>query len=242
LRKMLIPTAGLVVLGAAAVAVGPVVAQDTGSQTVLTAKPVVTPSKAGTKSHPQGVKLNVKVHWETPADLDKPVTQSADVLFPKGSLYNGAKYPSCTQNVLARQGPKGCNKKAIMGAGTATAYADTVLTHPVITVVNGGGSKVFLYTVLNNPARVQAPVPGTITKATGQWAYKLHLVVPTSLQIVAGIPIALRDFNVTAGGKSWAKDWLATTSCPASKKWPFSVQTFFNTGGSSTYQSTVACS
>ena len=78
-----------------------------------------------------------------------------------------------------------------MGSGTGNAYADTMITHPKITVVNGGGSRVFFFTVLNNPARVQSPVVGKISKTSGKYAYKLHVVVPQVLQVVAGVPIEL---------------------------------------------------
>ena len=50
-----------------------------------------------------------------------------------------------------------------VGSGSGTAYADTVITRPKITVVNGGGDRVYFYTVLNNPARVQVPVIGYVT-------------------------------------------------------------------------------
>jgi hypothetical protein len=239
MRKFLIPALGALAL--VAVEVAPTIAQDGTSQTALTVSPTVTPNKAGTKKKPQGVKLQVKVKWETPADLEKPVITASDVLFPKGSLYNGAKYPKCSEATLNNGGLAACPPHSIMGTGTGTAWADTVITRPSITVVNGGGSKVFLWTILTNPARVQKAVPGTITKTSGQWAYKLHLVVPPALQIVAGVPITLNDITITAGGKSWAKDWLATTSCPANKKWPFSVSTALSTGGQATYQSTLAC-
>jgi hypothetical protein len=247
LRRVTIPIALLVCSAAVA---APVLAQSSGtntSNTVLTTKVSVSPSKAGTKKKPKGVKLTFSVHWETAADLDKPVVQTADVLFPKGSLYNGAKYAKCAQSVMERGSVKQCPPKSIMGTGSGTAYADTVLTTPKITVVNGGGSKVFLFTVLTNPARVAKPVPGTITKMSGKWAYKLHLVVPPSLQVVAGVPIALRDIKIAAGAKSYAKDWLATTSCPSGGKWPFELTTGFapdDAGapvGSATYDGTTPC-
>jgi hypothetical protein len=240
-RKSLIPLAAV----ASCVVAAPVLAQSSGtnpSNTVLTTKVSVSPSKAGTKKKPQGVKLSFKVNWTTPEDQDKPVTQSADVLFPKGSLYNGGKFKSCSQSTMERSGVSACPKNSIMGTGTGTAYADTVLTSPKITVVNGGANKVFLFTVLTNPARVAEPVPGTITKMSGQWAYKLHLVVPQNLQVVAGVPIALRDLTVTAGGKSYAKDWLATTACGTGGKWAFELTTAFDNGGSATYDGTTPCS
>jgi len=236
---------------AASVAVAaPVLAQSSGSNTsntVLTTKVSVSPSKAGTKKKPRGVKLTFSAHWETGADVDKPVVQTADVLFPKGSLYNGAKYAKCAQSVMERGSVSDCPPKSIMGTGSGTAYADTVLTTPKITVVNGGGSKVFLFTVLTNPARVAKPVPGTITKMSGKWAYKLHLVVPQSLQVVAGVPIALRDIKIVSGGKSYAKDWLATTACSGGK-YPFQLTTGFapdSAGapvGEATYAGSTPCS
>jgi hypothetical protein len=210
------------------------------STTVISGTATVTPNKAGTPKKPQGVKLSVKVNWTTPGDGDKPVIQKGIVYFPKGSLYNGGKYPSCAQNKITRDGPKACPPHSIMGTGTGTAFADTVVTRPAITVVNGGANKVYLYTVLNNPAYVRAPVPGVIEKLSGQWAYKLTLTVPKSLQIVAGVPIALQDLTVTAGGKSYAKDWLATTACTGGK-WPFSVQTFYDNASDSTFESSTAC-
>lgn len=242
MRRVMIPAA-LALAGAAAAA--PVLAQSSASNpsgTVLSTKVAVSPSKAGTKRKPAGVKLTFSAHWQTDGDVDKPVVQTADVLFPKGSLYNGAKYPKCSQETMERGSVSECPAKSIMGTGSGTAYADDVLTTPKITVVNGGGNKVFLFTVLTNPARVAKPVPGTITKQSGQWAYKLHLVVPQSLQLVAGVPIALRDIKITAGGKAWAKDWLATTSCPASHKWAFQLTTAFDNGGAADYAGSTPCS
>ncbi|HEY4096999.1 MAG TPA: hypothetical protein VGM33_15870 [Baekduia sp.] len=238
MRKFLIPA--FAVLALVAVEVAPTNAQDS-SQTKLTVTPTVSPNKAGTKKKPQGVKLGFKIALDTPADLDKPVMQSGDVLFPKGSLYNGAKFTKCAEAKLAASGPSGCPKESIMGTGGGDAYADTVITHPKLTIINGGGSDVWIWTVLTNPARVQKIVPGKITKMSGQWAYKLHFEVPTALQIVAGVPIAIKSLNITAGGKAWAKDWLATTSCPANKKWPFSMTANLDTNTSVTYASTVAC-
>jgi hypothetical protein len=235
MRKLAVPVVGIAALGVA-VAAAPSGAQDPPPVTTVTAKAKVTPDKPGTKKKPRGVKLKVDVHWETPGDVEKPVVQRATVMFPKGSLYNGAKFPKCSANTMSRKGINGCPKGSIMGKGSGVAFADTVLTYPKITVVNGGKSSVFLWTVMTNPARVQAPVPGKITKASGKWAYKLELTVPQSLQIVAGVPIALRDFTVTAG----KKDWLATTGCPEGE-WPFEGETFFDNGSSGKFASSVDC-
>jgi hypothetical protein len=234
MRKLVLLVTGLLLGGA--VAATAVLAQTSSPQTVVTGAARVTPNKAGTKQHPQGVKLKVTVHWRTPAQFDRPVIQKGIVLFPKGSLYNGSKYPRCSADKMNRRGLSACPKGSIMGKGTGNAFADTVITHPQITVVNGGPKSVCLYTVLNNPARVQACVPGAIKKMSGKWAYQLTLTVPQGLQVVAGVPIQLTDLTVSAGKGSW----LATTGCTGGK-WPFTITTFYDNGTSSSDTSSTRC-
>lgn len=237
MRKYATPIVGVLAMGA--ICVAPSVAQSP-SQTVLTVDAKVSSSKAGTKKKPKGVNLTVKTTWTTPPQFEPPITQKATAFFPKGSLYNGKKYPSCSLSKLNRKGPKGCPKGSIMGSGTGSAFADTVITRPKITVVNGGAKNVWLYTVLNNPARVQTGVPGKITKLSGnpKYGYRLDLTVPQVLQVVAGVPIQLRDLTIKAG----KKDWLATTSCPKDKKWRAAVETSFDNGGTSgLVETTVPC-
>ena len=108
-------------------------------------------------------------------------------------------------------------------------------------MVNGGATKVYFYTVLNNPARVQEPVIGHITRKSGKWAYELNVTVPQNLRIVAGVPIELTYLNVSAG----KGHWLDTTGCDHGK-WPFSVTTTYenpNTDaqGASSYAASVKC-
>jgi hypothetical protein len=223
--------ATLAALGAAAaVADAPVAPK-------VTVKASVSPNKAGTKSHPQAVTLKTRIAWESLGSADQPIVQTFDILFPKGSLYNGGHLPSCSYKHLNAVGTAGCPKGSIVGSGTGNAYADTTVTHPKITVVNGGASRVFFYTVLNNPARVQSPVIGKIQKTSGKYGYSLHVTVPQVLQVVAGVPIELTLLNVTAGKGTW----LETTGCGPGGHWPFSVTTGYNTGGSSKYTASIAC-
>jgi hypothetical protein len=208
----------------------------------ISAKATVTPDKAGTPRHPQGVRVDVKTKIDMPSDYDPPLTETVDVWISKGGLYNGGKYPSCSSSTLSRGGVKACPPHSIMGSGSGKASADTVFTYPKITIVNGGASKVFFYTVLKNPARVAAPVPADITKlSTGKWSYKVHVRVPKSLQIVAGIPVNVRSLHGSAGGKAWAKDWLATIGCPAGHRWPYHVEVNYVTGQQVQYNGSVNC-
>jgi hypothetical protein len=199
--------------------------------------PKVTPNKAGTPADPQGVQLDVRIKIGIPINYAPPLVQQIDVWFPKGGLYNGDRYPTCTYGTLNAFGPVGCNKRSIMGHGGGVARADTNLTYPTITVVNGGPHTVFFFTVLNNPARVQSPVPGTITKLSGRWSYKLHVVIPKVLQVVAGVPIVLHSLHITAG----RGDWLATTYCPPSRRWGYHAVTRFDNGQTIVTDGSVGC-
>lgn len=178
----------------------------------------------GTPAHPRGVRLTVTFGW---SQLGEDVT-SFRLWFPRGSVYNGARYPTCAQATLARLGPSGCPRGAIMGGGTGSALADTTITRPRITVVNGGANTVYFYTVLNNPARVQEPVVGHITRLHGRYAYELSSTIPQNLRVVAGVPINLTSLVITAGHGNW----LALSAAPAGIK----VESGYSNGATSSYE------
>lgn len=201
----------------------------------------VWPSRAGTRRHPRGVHLRTVIRWPKLGATQQPIVTGFHLLFPRGSLYRGAHYKTCSVRRMNRRGPRGCPKASIMGYGSGTAYADRTITYPKITVINGGAHRVYFYTVLNNPARVQEPVVGKIARRSGRWAYSLTVNVPKNLQVVAGVPIELTYLQVHAGRGSW----LATTGC-WHHRWPFFVKTSYldpDTGarGASSYTSSVRC-
>ncbi len=244
MRKLVV-SAAVLALGAVFVTVA-LAQAPTGTE--ITVKTKITPNKAGTKKHPQGVKLSFQAHWTSDAGVEPPVITAATIFLPKGGKYNGGKYPKCAEATLNRRGLSACPKHSIMGTATGDAYADTTITHPKVTFVNGGAKKMCFYTQLTNPARVNACASATITKlgGGGKYGYKVRVVVPETLQFVAGVPIALRSFKGSIGGKSYAKDYIVTTSCPKSKKYEYSVDTEYlyedNSRGHSPYVGTVACS
>jgi hypothetical protein len=208
----------------------------------ITSVTKVTPNKAGTPKHPQGINIDVKSTIDTPRDYDPPLAQTVDVWISKGGNYNGGKYPTCSPQAMDRKGIGACPKKAIMGHGTGKADADGVASIPDITVVNGGANAVHFYTVLQHPARVQKTVSASITKLkSGPWGYKAHASIPRSLQIVAGIPLRVESLHVNAGYKSYAKDWIVTTMCPASHKWKYHVEVSYETGQLAKFDGAVTC-
>jgi hypothetical protein len=127
----------------------------------ITAVTKVTPNKAGTPKHPQGINIDVNSTIDTPRDYDPPLAQTVDVWISKGGVYNGGKYPTCSPATMELRGIGACPKGSIMGTGKGKADADGVFTYPTITVVNGGAHTVHFYTVLTNPARVRKAVEAT---------------------------------------------------------------------------------
>jgi hypothetical protein len=222
LRVGIAVLAAVVALGVAALAFG----QDV-VPIKITAVVKVTPNKAGTPKHPQGVVVDTRIKITIPHDIDPPLVNSADIWFPRNGVYNGAKWPTCTKAILDRSGPSACPPRSIMGHGRGVADADGTLTYPRLTVVNGGARLAFAYVVLTSPARVKQAIPVSIEKlATGRWGYHAHLDIPRNLQIVAGIPLRLDTFHAIVG----RGDWIATTSCPPSHKWIYHAETHYSSG------------
>ena len=70
------------------------------------------------------------------------------------------------------------------------------------------------YTVLNNPARVQIPVIGYVTRVRGAFAYHLSATIPPQLRVVAGVPIKFTGLQLSAGRGTW----LSLTAPPSGIK------------------------
>ncbi len=237
---MSIKSRALVATGAAALAAaGAAVALAQDVPISIKTDVKVTPNKAGTPRHPQGVKVTASATITMPRDVDPPTAQSVDVWFPKAGNYNGGKWPVCAQAVLARSGPDACPPRSIMGHGRAVAYADEVEAGARGTVVNGGARKAYVYVTLQRPARVRQSVPVAITKLSGdpKWGYKAHADIPKSLQIVAGIPLRVDSIRATVG----RGDWIATTGCPSDHRWRYHVETHYSTGQVVKTDGSVAC-
>jgi hypothetical protein len=211
--------------------------QSSSPPITVTVHPRVTPNRGGTPAHPQGVHLNVSMRFGIPLSYSPPLVSRIDAWFPRGALFEGGRYPSCPEHVLIAFGPTHCPAASILGHGGGLAMADKTPTHPQITIVGGGQHRVWFYTVMTNPARVQEPVLGTVTQLHGRWAYELSVTIPRNLQIIAGIPIVLHTLDISAGRGTW----LATTGCPADHRWPWKALGQFTNGQQIATHGALAC-
>jgi hypothetical protein len=208
------------------------------TETIIEGTAKVIPNRAGTPRNPQGVKIRFSGRVITPPGVEKPVITHGFALLPDAGEYNGGRYPKCSKRKLDRQGERGCPRGSLMGRIRATAWADNEITRPRIAVYNGGARLALAYVTLFNPAFVQEAIPVRVKKLRrGKWGYKVSLRVPKSLQIVTGVPISPRSARGTIG----RDEWITTTSCPKSRRWPYVLKAFFNTGESYTLRDSTRC-
>lgn len=202
-------------VAAGAMVVVPAIAQEP-PETRITSTAKATPSKAGTVKRPQGVSITANAELITPTDMDPPIVERVEILVGKGLIWNDAKYTKCSKQVLDRRGPNGCPRTSLMGSATATGMADTEAARVDLLIFNGGDARKYVYATLNNPARVRETliVESEKLQGSGPWGHRETIRVPRSLQIIAGIPLRVTKFKMQIGGKSYAKDYVASTSCP----------------------------
>jgi len=246
MRKLAMLPAAIAV---AAVVAAPAASADMADDVEMkfTSKASISPKKAGTKKNPRGVRLKGDLKVETITQgVEKPIVTGGEVLIPKGGLWNGGKYAKCAGAKMDKAKTADvCPKKSIMGAGKGVAWADNVNAAPTVEFVNGGANRLWAFTTLYRPALVQKSIAINIKKTKGKWAYRTSFKVPQVLQVVAGVPVTLASFNFNIGGKPYAKDLLATTSCPKSKKHAYQATAFYKFADDSTraqsWTGSVAC-
>jgi hypothetical protein len=205
-----------------AVAVVPAIAQDL-PDTSITSTAKATPSKAGTPKDPQGISITASAQLNVAPDLEAPIVTRVEILVGKGLIWNDSKYAKCSKEALDRHGPKGCPRTSLIGSATATGMADTVAARLDLIFFNGGKGRKYAYATLDHPARVRETlVLDSSTLSGGTWTHRETVNVPRSLQIVAGVPIRLTRIKMAIGGKPYAKDYIASTSCPAGG-WKYQV-------------------
>jgi hypothetical protein len=199
---------------AGAIAVVPAIAQDLPATRIVSSAKA-TPDKAGTPKHPRGMAITASARLVVAPDVEAPIVTGLEILIGRGLTWNNGRYVTCSKPVLDRKGPSGCPRESIMGSATATGRADTVPARLGLVFLNGGPGRVYVYASLDNPARVRETlVLETTHLSSGPWGQRETVSIPRSLQIVAGVPLQLTRIKFQVGGKSYAKGFISSTSCP----------------------------
>jgi hypothetical protein len=204
----------------------------------------LSPSKAGTKKKPKGVKLNFHLTLGTDDGTSPPTTKETVVSFGKGIRFNASKFPSCTLDTLNSKGPSACPKGSKVGTGSATALVGGSPGEPApstteslkVTAFNGPKGKTYLlYLDGDSPAVIKQAIQGTLGVATGDYGYKLDVSIPANLQQpVPGLFAPLVDFKVNTGGtytkkkgkKKTKYNYIETIACTGGS-WPFNADLTF---------------
>ncbi|HWN07038.1 MAG TPA: hypothetical protein VNO53_07725 [Steroidobacteraceae bacterium] len=130
-----------------------------------------------------------------------PILDHSVIRFPYGSRLNNRLFPHCDPALINRRGPDVCPSGSLIGRGYANVFADTERQRLTVRMFNGrDGKSIVFYFHGSNPARVDVAFAAPLRRLRGgMWNYVLNVPVPETLQVVAGIPIYVREFVSTVG-------------------------------------------
>jgi hypothetical protein len=184
------------------------------------------------------------LHIDTvPPGQQPDIGPRTTLFFAKGIINHAKDFPFCDQSEIDGQPtiPAKCNK-AIVGTGTATAYAGqpgadrskSVKEDLDVKAINGTKGTLYLVVTTVNDRQTGAPpavpitnrvIPGTFKKGSGAFGFLVQFDIPETLQTQVGLSISLTDFSVTLSGqartlkvkgKSVKESYLALTACKGS--------------------------
>jgi hypothetical protein len=224
-------------------------------------------SKVPTAKAPVDTGYNALLHIDTdPSGSQPDIAPVTTIYFAKQIKQNAKAWAGCKMAEIDGQTefPAKC-AKAVVGSGTATAYAgspgepvaNSVKEDLNVKAVNETGGKQILLVLTSAPGAPVAinnrVVPGKLGTASGVYAYKVAFTIPEDLQQQLGLSIALADFKVnisnkpkliTLGGKKVKAAYLQLIGCKAHKVPVKAVATFKAADGSTsdvTSESTAKC-
>jgi hypothetical protein len=149
-----------------------------------------------------------------------PTLDHSVIRFPYGSRLNNKLFPHCDPAMINRRGPDVCPRASLIGRGHANVFADTERQRLTVRLFNGrGGKSIVFYFHGTNPARVDTAFAAPLRRLRGgMWNYVLSVPVPETLQVVAGIPIYVREFVSTVGAvrrvNGRRRGFIEAWSCP----------------------------
>jgi len=214
----------------------------------------ITNNKAGTKEKPKSVgKLNVLT--TTTPGAGSPAgtfaTNKATIFFDKNLVFNAKAFKECKP--ANKSAPVGSDVKAKcasakIGAGKATGQA-TVGSPEQLTVTAYNGSATanpanrwfYLHVQGEVPLKIDSVIAATLTKATGDYGYKLVVPIPANLvQPLAGVTATLLNFSTSVSGTAKGLPYIGIKGCSGGKL-KFKGTFVYTDGTSKTATDTAAC-
>ena len=170
-------------------------------------------------------KFNVATTFSTDPPGAQPFTiQKAVVFFPDHAGTNGRMFPSCSAKQIERfhGAISRCPQGSKIGDGTVEAKAIQlgITAHGRVSVFNSHhGRNITINIQTLHPAIINESIDAPLTQLHGKYGEKFTLVVPHSLQeILPGVFVAVRKFNVTLGGAIRVRgvdySFLRARACP----------------------------
>lgn len=178
--------------------------------------------KSARKADTRRAALSGRIRQVQPGALEPARVTGGSLWLPRGLAFNFGKAPVCRRSFTHPPGELCAADDSIVGrppsSGRAFDETDEVdgFTDADYVYVNGGAGQMWAFTVIYNPALVQEPVPIKVRKPRGtRWSHRLDFRIPQILQVVGGIPISLRSFDVEIDGIELAPGYLTIARhCP----------------------------
>jgi hypothetical protein len=213
MRKITMPVAVVAICGLVAVPAFAVNADQGLSVSV-------TKTKAGTKTHPKGVKLKVTT-TTTPKDTTPFATSSATIFFDRNLQFYGKYFKSCSA-AQVQADETHCPAGSKVGSGTAQGTALGATENLTITAFNGpSGNKIELHVVGQQPLQIDSVIEGSLQSSSGKYGHKLVVPIPQGLQQPAPNVYATLTQFITAVGsttvKSKGKPYVGLVGCTGGK-------------------------
>ncbi len=183
----------------------------------------ISPTKAGTKSKPAPVALNLRPFYDTLApDADAPFAWTeATIYLPKELVFNAKHFKSCTKVKVQNPATRNGCASAKIGNVAAKGFALGLVEPLVVGLYNGpGGNTVLLHIVGDTPVIIDAVVEGKLVKVSGKYGWEMHFGVPADLQQPApGAFATPLDFKSTVAKRTIKKGnqkvpFVGLTGCP----------------------------
>lgn len=232
MRKLALPLAAVMAFGA--VGVAQAVNPDQGLDIKVSATKA---KKKVTKTVLDVTTTTTPVQGEAPFAVQRAV-----IHFDKGLVFNPAKFEGCT---LAAVEGNTCSAKAKVGSGSAKALAGGAGGQPVnditVTAYNGKGGKTIYLLVTEKAFSINKALIGTLKNDTGKFGKKLDVVIPTTLQNVAGLTITLTEFKTKINKTVKGVPYVGLKSCK-DKSLDFKGDFSYSDGTSKSATDTVKCS